>query len=75
MFNHAKKSATDALKTSSKRFIQKTAEGSGDFIGNKIANKTMGVSKNLETVVNENDQEISKERYMSPQKNKKLLMV
>ena len=75
MFDHAKKSATDALKTSSKRFIQKTAEGSGDFIGNKIANKTMGVSKNLETVANENDKEISKERYMSPEKNKKLLMV
>ena len=75
MFDHAKKSATDALKTSSKRFIQKTAEGSGDFIGNKIADKTMGVSKNLETVANENDQEISKERYMSPEKNKKLLMV
>ena len=75
MFDHTKKSETGALKTSSKRFIQKTAEGNGDLVGNKIANKIMGVSKNLETVTNENDQEISKERYMSPEKNKKLLMV
>ena len=38
-FGHAKQSATDALKTSSKRFIQKTAEGTSDLVGNKIANK------------------------------------
>ena len=34
--NHAKKSATDAFKTASKRAIQKTAEAIVDFIGNKI---------------------------------------
>ena len=33
----AKKSATDAIKTASKRAIQKTAEATGDLIGNKIA--------------------------------------
>ena len=32
---HVKKPATDALKTSSKRIIQKTAEATGDLIGNK----------------------------------------
>ena len=31
-----KKSAADALKTSSKRVIQKTAEANGGLIGNKI---------------------------------------
>ena len=36
---HAKKSATDALKISSKRVIQKTAEATDDLIGNKIANR------------------------------------
>ena len=37
--NHRpKQSATDALKTSWKRFIQKTAEATGDLIGNKISN-------------------------------------
>ena len=34
----AKQSATDAIKTSSKRVIQKKAEATGDLIGNKIAN-------------------------------------
>ena len=34
---HAKKSATDALKTSSKRVIQETTEVTSDLIGNKIA--------------------------------------
>ena len=32
----AKKSATDAIKTASKRTIQKTAEATGDLVGNKI---------------------------------------
>ena len=35
----AKKSATDALKTASKRAIQKTAEATGDLVGKKIADK------------------------------------
>ena len=33
----AKKSATDALKVAGKRAIQKTAEASGDLVGNFIA--------------------------------------
>ena len=37
--DHAKQSATDALKTSSKRVFQKAAEGNGDLIGHKISNK------------------------------------
>ena len=42
---HAKQSATDALKTASKRAIQKTAEATVDLIGNKIADKITRVSK------------------------------
>ena len=34
ILNHAKQSATDELKTASKRAIQKTAETTGDLIGN-----------------------------------------
>ena len=34
VLDYAKKVATDALKTSSKRAIQKTAEEIGDLIGN-----------------------------------------
>ena len=43
--DYTKKSATVALKTSSERVIQKTAEAIGDLIYNKIANKITRVSK------------------------------
>ena len=39
LFNNAKKSTANAIKTVSKRAIQKTAEATGDFIGNKIIDK------------------------------------
>ena len=39
LLDSAKKSATDAIKTTSKRAIQKTAEATGDLIYNKIADK------------------------------------
>ena len=42
----AKKSATYAIKTASKRAIQKTAEATGDLIGNKTADKITSASKN-----------------------------
>ena len=42
LLDSAKKSATDAIKTTSKRAIKNTAEAIGDLIGNKIAvNKMM----------------------------------
>ena len=73
IFDHAKQSATDALTTSSKRAIQKTAEEPGERIGIIIVDKITKVSKhsqhnNLETVTNENDKEIPKERYISTEK-------
>ena len=40
-----KKSATDTIKTASKRVIQKTAEATGDLIGNKIAVKIINISQ------------------------------
>ena len=39
LVDSVKKSATDAIKTASKRAIQKTAEAKGDLIGNKIADR------------------------------------
>ena len=41
----AKKSITYAIKTASKRAIQKTAEATGDLIVNKIADKITSISK------------------------------
>ena len=45
LLEYTKKSATDVLKTASKRAIQKTAEAAGDLIGNIIADKITRVSK------------------------------
>ena len=38
-----KKSTIDAIKAISKRTIQKTAEATGDLIGNKIADKVTSI--------------------------------
>ena len=43
--HNAKNVTTDAIKTASKRAIQKTAEVTGDLIGNKNADKITSVSK------------------------------
>ena len=43
--DHAKQFVIDAIKTSSKRVIQKTVEATGDLIGNKIASRITKVSK------------------------------
>ena len=45
LLHSAKKSTTDAIKTASKRAIQKTAEATDDLIGNKIADKITSASK------------------------------
>ena len=70
--DRAKQSATDALKTASKRSIQKTAEASDYLISSTIADKFLKVSKtspqtNSETVANEHDKEnpIEKSRKKS----------
>ena len=47
ILNHTKQSAADALRTSSKTVIQKSAEATGDLIGNIIANRIIKVSKNF----------------------------
>ena len=41
LFDSAKKSTADAIRTASKRAIQKTAEATGNLIGNKIADKCL----------------------------------
>ena len=73
----AKKSATDAIKTASKRTIQKTAEATGDLVGNKIADKitakTSKKSQNEEIQSNETNNEIPKERYISPKKSQQII--
>ena len=70
---------TKALKTASKKVIQKTAEAIADLIGSKIADKIAKVSRispknSLETVTNKTedislDRDIPKNIYKSPEKN------
>ena len=45
LMDTANKSGIDAAKTESKRVAQKTAEVTGDLIGNKIADKTTLIDK------------------------------
>ena len=45
--NSAKKSTTDAIKTASKRAVQKIAEATGELIGNEIADTIASVSKKI----------------------------
>ena len=69
----AKKSTTDALESASKRAIQKKAEATEDLVGKKIADKITSISKKTakklqddELQPNKANNEISKERYISP---------
>ena len=77
----AKKSATDAIKIASKSAIQKIVQATGDLIANKIADKITSVSKKFKDLPptelhsNEANNEILKERYISPpKKDNELLM-
>ena len=76
LVDSAKKSATDAIKTASKRATQKTAE----VIGNKIADKITSVSKkskdlhSMELHLNETNNKIPKERYISPQERRQIMI-
>ena len=73
IFDTAKKSTTDAIKTASKRAIQKTAEATGDLICNKIADKITRISKKSNKELPNNDKkedvEITahKKRCISPE--------
>ena len=78
LLDSAKKSTTDAIKTASKRAIQKTAEATGDLIGNKIADKITSVSKKKSNNNNNNNNEdveltTHKKRYISPEERKQII--
>ena len=84
----AKKSTTDAIKTTSKRAIQKTAEATGDLVGNKIGDKSTGIASPKEVsastelhsknsskqLPNEEDVEMTtyKKGYMSPEERQQI---
>ena len=73
----AKKSATDAIKTASKRIIQKTVQATGDLVGNKIADKITSVSKKstkkLPTIDEDVELTTHKKRYISPEERQQII--
>ena len=87
LLDSAKKSTTDAIKTTSKRAIQKTSgEATGDMIGNKITDKIRSVSKkksakelhnnnNNNNNETEEDVEIAtlKKKHISPEERKQII--
>ena len=68
----ATKSATDTTKTASKRAIRKTAEATGDLVGNKIADEKTSVSKKstkkLPTI--DEDAELTTHKKKTPHQKK-----
>ena len=79
LLRSAKKYAADAIKTASKRAIQKTAETAGDLIGNKIADKITSVSKTSTNALQNNETEedveraTPKKRYISLEERKQII--
>ena len=45
LMDTATKTGIDAAKTSSKKVVQKTAEATGDLIGNKVVDKITSIGK------------------------------
>ena len=74
LLDSAKRSTTDAIKTASKRAIQKTAEATWDLIGNKIADKITIVSKKPSNNNNE-DAELTthRKRYISSEERQQII--
>ena len=73
----AKKSATDTIKTASKRAIQKTAEATSELVGNKIADKIKSVSKKstkkLSTIAEDEELTTPQKRYISPEERQHII--
>ena len=65
------KTGIDAARTASKRVVQKTAEATGDLIGNIIADKITSIGKPKEK---EKAKEIE-EIYISPEKRQQLIKI
>ena len=79
LLDTAKKSTTGAIKTASKREIQKTAEATGDLIGNKIADKITNASKKSNKKLPKDETEedvemtIHQKRYISPEERQQII--
>ena len=83
LLNSSEKSTTDAIKTAWKRAIQKTAEATGDLIGNKIVVQITSVSKRSPMKLHSaelrskelqnGEMEQKKKRYISPEERQEII--
>ena len=79
LLDSAKKATTDAIKSASKRVIQKTAEATSDLIGNKIADQITSVSKKSTKELQNNETEDDAEKathkkiYISPEERQYII--
>ena len=70
------KTCKDFATIAGKKIVRKSAEATGDLIGNKIADKITSASKkshNEEIQSDEVNNEIPKERYISPKERQKVI--
>ena len=78
LLDSTRKVATDALRTASKRAIQKTVETTGDLVANKIPDEirqfaSKSTSEDTSKLLEQTDKtsvqpiEIAKENYISPE--------
>ena len=78
LLDHAKQSATNILKTASKRVIQKIVKATGDLIGNKTADRIRKFSKTSPQIGSKivkikHDKKIPKERCISAEERHKII--
>ena len=70
------KTGKDFATTAGKKIVHKSAKATGDLIGNKIADKITSASRkthNEEIQSDEVNNEIPKERYISPKERQKII--
>ena len=65
----ATKTGIDAVKTASKRVVQKTTEATGDLIGNEIADKITSLGKTR----SKGKKEERQETYLSPENRQQII--
>ena len=70
LLDSAKISTTDAIKTASRRAIQKTAKAKFDLIGNKTADKITSISKKSPKKLQNNESEANK---ASPEERQQII--
>ena len=62
LMDTATKTGIDAVKTASRRVVQKTAEATGDLTGNKVADKITSIGKPKEKKAKKREIYISQEK-------------